>query len=188
MKELLNIDYLYEATLSDSLSINQVNEIITLKDKFNWIGYAIVPVILLIKIGIVSAILWTGCFFFNKKISYKSLFTIVVKAEYIFLLVIIFKTTWFYFFHNNYSLEDIQYFYPLSVLNIIGYKGLEPWYIYPMQVLNLFECVYWGLLIYMLAKALNMKTDKAFNIVAGSYGAGLLIWVITIMFLTINFS
>jgi hypothetical protein len=43
----------------------------------------------------------------------------VIIAEFVFLLVPIFKIIWFYFFQTNYTLEDIQYFYPLSALNIV---------------------------------------------------------------------
>ena len=87
-----------------------------------------------------------------------------------------------------YTLEDLQYFYPFSTLNIIGYEGLEPWFIYPLQVLNLFELVYWLLLGYGLSKSLKTSMDAAMGIVVSSYGVGLLIWVVAVMFLTLNMS
>ncbi|MBX3240804.1 MAG: hypothetical protein KIT80_23065 [Chitinophagaceae bacterium] len=188
MKELLDTDKLVYTFLLERVSVDQFDEMMSRKKSMNWLGLVITPALLFVKISIMSAVLWTGCFFFDKRISYKSLFNIAVKAEFIFLLVIIVKIIWFYFFFTEYSFEDIQYFYPLSVLNIVGYERLEPWYIYPLQVLNLFEFIYWMLLIYLLAKELNIKPDKVFNIVAGSYGVGLLIWVIAVMFFTINFS
>ena len=106
----------------------------------------------------------------------------------LFLLIIIVKTTWFYFFQTDFTLEDLQYFYPLSALNIIGYQGLEPWYIYPFQVINLFEVAYWFILSYLIGKELNETTEKGLSIVASSYGVGLLIWVVGVMFLTLNMS
>lgn len=66
------------------------------------------------------------------------------------MLVIVFKIAWFYFFQLNYTLEDIQYFYPFSALNIVGYEGLQPWFVYPIQVLNLFELAYWFILAYLI--------------------------------------
>lgn len=186
--KLLKIDELVLNSLVENLAQNQIEETITFKEKWQWLSYALIPILLLIKISIISAILDLGCFFFNKKIKYKKLFNIVVKAEFIFLLVIIVKTVWFYFFKTDYSLEDLQYFYPLSAINIVGYEDLDPWWIYPLQVFNLFELAYWFILAYLLGKAIQVTTDKGVQIVASSYGVGLLIWVVGIMFFTLNMS
>lgn len=76
----------------------------------------------------------------------------------------------------------------MSALNIIGYEGLQPWFIYPFQVLNLFELAYWVILAYLIGKELNENTDKGMSIVVSSYGVSLLIWVVGVMFFTLNIS
>lgn len=186
--KLLSTNELLVDSLIEQFSIEQVQKLITFQEKWKWIGYAMLPVLLLIKTSIIAGILDAGCFFFSKEIKYKKLFHIVLKAEYVFLLVIIFKTTWFYFFQIDYNLEDLQYFYPLSALNIIGYDGLQPWFIYPFQVLNLFELAYWFFIAYLIGKELNENIDRGFSIVASSYGVSLLIWVVGVMFFTLNMS
>ncbi len=40
----------------------------------------------------------------------------------------------------------------------------------------------------LFAKALQISRSKALALVAGSYGAGLALWVVGIMFLTLNAS
>ena len=185
---ILKTDLLFVDSLSSELTERQILEFLDFKEKWIWLGYVIKPLILIIKTSIIAAILDLGCFFFGKEIKYKELFNIVVKAEFVFLLIIIFKTAWFYFFQANYNLEDLQYFYPLSALNIIGYDGLEPWFVYPFQVLNLFEIAYWFILAYLIGKELNENTDKGFSIVASSYGVSLLIWVVGVMFFSLNMS
>lgn len=187
-KEILNLTDLLANTLLERFTKNQVDEILNIQSKWKWLGYTISPLIIMLKISIITAILDAGCFFFGKEIKYKKLFNIVVKAEFIFLLVIVFKTAWFYFFQTNYTLEDLQYFYPLSAINIIGYEGLQPWFVYPFQVLNLFELAYWFILAYLISEELKMNTDKGFSIVASSYGVSLLIWVVGVMFFTLNMS
>lgn len=187
-KELLNTDRMVINSLSEQLSIEQINSLIAFREKWQWLSYIIIPLLLLIKTSIIAAILDVGCFFFSKEIKYKQLFNIVVKAEFVLLLVIVFKTVWFYFFQTNHNLEDLQYFYPLSALNIVGYEALQPWFIYPFQVLNLFELVYWFILAYLIGKELKENTDKGFSIVASSYGVSLLIWVVGVMFFTLNMS
>lgn len=186
--KLLNSDELLINSLVEHFSSEQVQELLTFQQKWEWLGYVILPLLLLLKIAIISAILDLGCFLFGKEIKYKKLFNVVVKAEFIFLLVIIIKTAWFYFFQTDYTLEDLQYFYPLSALSIIGYEGLQPWFVYPFQVLNLFELAYWFILAYLLGKELESTTDKGLSIVASSYGVSLLIWVVGVMFITLNIS
>ena len=187
-KELLNLDDLVISSSAEQLTNDQIKEIISFQENWEWISYVILLLFLSIKIVVVAVILDGGCFFFEKEIKYKKLLTIVIQSEFIFLLVIIFKTLWFYVFHQNFTLEDTQYFYPLSLLNLIDYQGLSSWWIYPLQVLNLFEVAYWFVLSYLLGKELKTTTSKGFSIVASSYGVGLLIWVGAVMFLTLNMS
>ncbi|WP_159948205.1 hypothetical protein [Polaribacter septentrionalilitoris] len=187
-KEFLNIENLIFNSMIENYTETEVRDIINYKEKLKWLSYLVIPLLLIIKISITSMALDVGCFIFGKNVKYKKLFNIVVRAEFIFLLVIIFKTSWFYLFQTNYTLEDLQNFYPLSALNIIGYKGLDPWFIYPFQVLNLFEIAYWFILAYLISKEINETTEKGFSIVASSYGVGLLIWVVSVVFLTLNMS
>lgn len=186
--KILDINNLTLNSLGEQFSREQIQKLIEIEKKWQFVAYLLIPLLLLVKISIIAGVIDVGCFFFDKKIKYKKLFNIVVKAEFVFLLVIIFKTAWFYFFQTDYDLEDLQNFYPLSTINIIGYDGLQPWFIYPFQVLNLFELVYWFILAYLIGKELNENTDKGFSIVASSYGVSLLIWVVGVMFFTLSIS
>ena len=181
--------------LNENYTTSQVNMYFETKQKWQWFSYSIIPIFLLIKISIIASILYIGTFFYSKaKVTFKQLFNAVVKAEFVFLGVGVLKIVWFYFFQTNYTLEDLQYFYPLSALNIVGYKGLEAWFIYPLQVLNLFELAYWLLLAYFIGKLAFTEKDKGkpmdlgFKIVASSYGSALLLWVVVVMFFTLNYS
>ncbi len=147
-----------------------------------------IPIFLLIKTTIIATILYIGLFFSNKDLKFKNLWDIVLKAEFIFLLIPIFKIIWFYFFQPNYNLEDIQNFYPLCALNIVGYKNLETWFLYPFQTLNLFELAYIIYLGYQVGKLTNTNTDNGLKLVAYSYAPALLLWVVTIMFFTLSYS
>jgi len=188
-KELLNTEELLISSLAEQFTNEQIKGVIDFKEKWVIVSYFVTPLLILLKISIIAAILDAGCFFFGKEIKFKKLFNIVLKAEFVFLLVIIFKTAWFYFFQTDYNLEDLQYFYPLSALNIIGYEGLQPWFIYPFQVLNLFELAYWIILAYLIGKEINdTESTKGLQIVASSYGVSLLIWVVGVMFFTLNMS
>lgn len=185
----LNYKGLLYNSLSEQLTQKQIQHFFEFQDKWKWLGYVFIPILLLVKTSLIASTLYIGTFFFSKiPVTFKQLWAIVVSAEFVFLLPPVFKIAWFYFFQTNYKLEDIQYFYPLSALNIMGYKNLEPWFIYPFQTLNLFELVYWLILAYYIGKATKTTMDNGLKIVAYSYGSALLLWVVTIMFFTLNYS
>ena len=192
---LTNFEGVLFENLEQKISTEQIQQILNFKEKWQWLSYTIIPIILFIKTTLVASVLYIGTFFFSKtKVTFKQLFNAVVKAEFVFLGVGVLKIIWFYFFQTNYTLEDLQYFYPLSALNIVGYKGLDVWFIYPLQLLNLFELVYWLLLAYFIGKLAFTEKDKGkpmdlgFKIVASSYGSALLLWVVVVMFFTLNYS
>lgn len=189
-EKLLSLDILLMNSLAEQFTQKQINDYFILKNKWEWLSYIAIPILLFVKVTLIAAVLDLGCYISEKNIKYKKLFSIVVKAEFIFLSVIVFKTIWFYFFQTNHTLEDLQYFYPFSLLNIVRFEGLELWFIYPLQVVNLFELAYWIFLAYLLDKELKTLKGKhtGIKIVSGSYGVGLLIWVVGVMFLTFNMS
>ena len=184
----LDMDGLVYNSLGERFANEQLNTAFGFYEKWRWISYAIIPIYLLLKITIIASILDIGLFFYNLDLSFKYIFNTVIKAEFVFLLILLLKFIWFFFIQTDFILEDIQYFYPLSALNIVGHEGLQPWFIYPFQVLNLFELAYWIILAYLIGKELNENTDKGLSIVASSYGVGLLIWVVGVMFFTLNMS
>jgi hypothetical protein len=72
-----------------------------------------------------ATVLDIGPYFFSKKLLSRSCGFCDYRRVCVSIIPI-FKIIWFYFFQTNYTLEDIQYFYPLSALNIVDYKELEP--------------------------------------------------------------
>lgn len=190
----LNIDLfqIYEA--SKTLTKVQIEQILTPETDNEYLNLITISISTLFKVILISTIVFTGTLLFEKKISMRNIFFIVIKLEYIFLIPILFEIIYFKFINTTATLEDIQYFYPLSALNIVGYKGLEAWFIYPLQVLNLFELAYWLLLSYFVGKLAFTEKDKGkpmdlgFKIVASSYGSALLLWVVVVMFFTLNYS
>ena len=186
---LLNVEELYYQSLTVNLTTQQIERIFEVQKKIEWLYYIIVPIVTLMRTMIISSIIYIGIMLFNYgKIRFNLVWNNILKAEFIFVLVSILKIAWFSFFQTNYNLQDLQYFYPLSVLNIIGYKGLETWFIYPFQVLNLFELSYVIYLGFQIGKLTNTNTDYGLKIVGLSYVPSLLLWVTTVMFFTLNYS
>lgn len=186
--KIINLKNLLHHFLSNFLTTDQVNNYFEFQNQWHWLTYLYVPLIILIKTLIIATVLFIGSFLLSREAKYSSIWNIVLKAEFIFSLVPIFKVFWFLFFQTKYDLNDVQNFYPLSALNITGYKNLEIWFIYPFQVLNLFELFYIIYLGFQIGKLTNTNADYGLKIVALSYIPSLLLWVTTVMFFTLNYS
>lgn len=186
---ILKIEEIWKIKLTENHSTLQIENILRLQEKWQWIGYALVPIYILLKTSITTSILYIGLFFFSKKnITFKNIWNSVLNAEFIFLLVPLLKLVWFYFSQTAYTLEDVQYFYPLSALNITDYKGIEPWLLYPLQTLNLFEFAYIIYLSYQIGYLTKTNADNGLRIVSYSYVPALVLWVTVVMFFTLNYS
>lgn len=183
---LLLSNILFYDTFSEQLTIEKIDKLISFINKWKWLGYVFIPIIYLLKFSLISLVLLIGFFFIDKKVSFSLLFKAVMLAEIPFLLIPLIKLFWFLFIQTQYTFNDLQYFYPLSALQLFDIKSLQTWQIYPLQLLNMFELVYWVLLAYWLKRLLNITLTKGMEIVIGSYGTSLLLWIVFITFLSLN--
>lgn len=188
-KYFLKFDKLLYNSLVENLTSSQIENFFNFQKKWQWFGYLFVLIFTLLKTCIIASVVYIGTFFYSKNdVTFKNIWTCAIKAEFLFLLVPVLKIIWLYFFQTNYTLEDIQYFYPLSALNITGYQDLDPWIIYPLQVINLFELAYIIYLSYQIGQLTQTNIDKGLKIVAYSYVPALFLWVTVVMFFTLNYS
>lgn len=150
--------------------------------------FALIFIIVLVRSSLVALCLSIGLLFYDmeRNLGFKKLFNVALTGELILVLVGFFKIFYFVFFKENYSFQDIQEFSPLSYISFLDITKIEPWLIYPLQTLNLFEVGYFFVLVYGLHRLLNNKYWRSFEIVALSYGTGLTIWVGIVMFLILN--
>ena len=159
--------------------------------KWWWLAYALTPLLVGIKVLLV-----TFCLNFIKlfdlpgleKIQYQDLLELVLVTEFIFIIAGLYKFVNFYWFDPNYNLKDLQTYYPLSLLNFQESISTEKWLAYPLQLCNIFEFFYWGVLAYGIWEYADQKISfpKALGMVVVTYGTGLLFWVGTVTFLILN--
>ena len=173
---------------SEQLAQEQVKKIIANQHKWEWLEYIIIPFVILVRSGLVALSLNIGAFFYDleNKIPFKKFFRIALIGEFVLVLVGYFKFAYFFFIKTDYTLQDLQQYYPLSYINFLDREKLQPWLIYPLQSINLFEIVYFFVLVYGMHKLLKNSYGKDFEITAVSYGTGMIIWLGLVMFLTLN--
>lgn len=182
---LISDDLVFSA-LGDQLSYERINDIIDSDKKFRWLSYLLLPIFLLLKFFMVGFSLSLLGIMTGIENSFIQFFKSVVVAEFVFVLPFLLKVLWFGFIQTDYSLSDIQYFSPLSIFGLFQPEEVQSWLIYPLQLLNLFELAYWCILAWQLKDLLNRDFAGSLGFVASTYGVGLLLWVIFVMFLTVS--
>jgi hypothetical protein len=174
--------------LDQRLSLERISHVLEQREKWRWLTYFTPPIYYLLKFLLISICFLTGSLFLRVEKSFEKFFPIIIKAEFILLVPAIVKLFWFSLYQTNYRLDDLQYFSPLSIFSLFNPTEVDAWLAYPLQLLNLFEFLYWLALAYQLKEVLGKSFFGCFRFVASTYGVGLLIWVVLVMFLTVSIS
>lgn len=65
---VLNLDKMFIHSLSEQLTSEQIQKILSIREKWQWVQYALVPLFIGVRVAIVSLLLDVGCLFFNEEI------------------------------------------------------------------------------------------------------------------------
>ncbi|MCT2407386.1 hypothetical protein NZD88_07500 [Chryseobacterium antibioticum] len=177
--------------LSKDYPSEMVQNYMESQKKWWWVSYATIPLLIGIKILLV-----TFCLNFIKlfdlpgleKVKFSDIITLVLIAEFVFIIAGFYKFVNFYWIDTDYTLENLQTYYPISLLNIKEYISAEKWLAYPLQLVNLFELFYWGILAWGIWELSEQKISfkKSFGLTTITYGIGLLFWVGVVSFFILN--
>lgn len=185
---LLMTDEIFYDSLINKLSYERISELLAQGKKWQWLSYVLLPMLIFFKILFVVICFSIGGLFLKTETSFKKFFGIATTAEFVFLIPSVIKLLWFSFVKTNHTLQDLQLFSPLSAINLFNPTELDPWFVYPIQLLNVFELLYWLLLAYQLKPVLNENFSGSLGFAGRTYGVGLVIWVILVMFLMVSIS
>ncbi|MEM9389002.1 MAG: hypothetical protein AAGA02_00935 [Bacteroidota bacterium] len=183
---ILNAAILEETLLYEGLSLNKIKELLEFKKDWNWINYVSLPLILSLKLGLISFWILCGSILVSIKISLREIFRVVLVAEFIWLIPSFISIVWFGVISTNFTLQDVQNFQPLSMLNLFDVSNVEPWLIFALRSINLFELFYIMVLALGMMKITNHSYSKALKLTFPVYGSALLTWIVFVTFLTIN--
>ena len=160
--------------------------------KWWWVSYVTTPVLIGIKVLLVAF-----CLNFVKIISekledvkFRDILFVVLIAEFVFIIAGFYKFFNFYLIDTDYTLETLQTYYPLSLINYKEAISTEKWLAYPLQLANVFELMYWGVLAWGIWQLADKKISyqRSLGYVALTYGVGLLFWVGVVCFLILSVS
>lgn len=159
--------------------------------KWWWLSYALIPLFIGIKVLLVSF-----CLNFIKlfdlpgleKVKFSDFVFLALIGEVVFITAGFYKFVNFYWIDTDYTIENLQTYYPISLLNLREYISKEKWLAYPLQLVNLFELFYWGILAWGVWELSEQKISfpKSVGLTTITYGVGLLFWVGVVSFFILN--
>ncbi len=188
ISEYVLTDQVYYNTYSEQVTMERIDEQLETQQKWKWVGYSLIPLMILIKMGYTALCLNIGTLFAGFRVSFKKLFQIAIIAESVLVLASLAKVFYLGFIVDVNVYQDFQYAYPLSLLHFVEPGSIPAWLRYPFQTLNLFEVTYWCFLAAGISWLIKRSYRKSFSLVMSSYGVGLLIWMVFVVFMSINLS
>ena len=136
-----------------------------------------VPLVYLWKFTVIGFVIWVGCFMYGYRVSFSQCWSIAIVAEYVFLIPEIVKIGWFMFVDTDPTYDEVRGFYPLSLMNFFNYYEMDKSYAYPLRALNLFEILYWFVLVTGVHFFARKQKKIAWLIVSCSYVLLFLLWL-----------
>ena len=144
----------------------------------NGLQYIAIPLVYLFKFTIIAFVIWVGCFMFGYKITYGQTWHVALVAESIFLIAELIKIFWFLFIETDPILFEIQSFYPLSLISFTDIYSLSKNLFYPLKALNVFELMYWFILVHGIHHMAKKRKKIAYAIIFTSYVPLFLLWLV----------
>lgn len=147
-------------------------------DLFFGLEYLTVPFFLAWKFSLTTFIIWVGCFMFGYRLTFAQLWKMVMLFELVFIVPEYLKIIWFLIFVADPSYQEFVAFYPLAVIDFFDFQHLNGRWIYPLKALNIFELIYWLLLVSGIYWLSGKKLKISALIVTFSYVLFFFIWLV----------
>lgn len=176
---------LFYNTYGNQLDLYRIDEMIEQATKWKWVGYLIVPLVVFLRVTYTTVCVFVGCFLNDIKVKFSELFTIAILADFVFIVSGLLKLIMLIFFKDVNTLGDLQV-QPLSILNLFDISILDPFYKYPLSVLNIFEVLYVLVLVWMVSGLIGRSFLNSFKTIATSYGTGIFLWLLFVMFMNVT--
>ena len=139
--------------------------------------FVTIPFIYAWKFTLTAFLLYIGGFMFGYKLTFKDMWRLAILAELVFFIPELIKVIWFLTVNTDPGYHEIGAFYPLSVMNFFHFETLPKNWHYPLKALNIFEVVYWTILVWGIFVISGKKLQNSILIVASSYVLWFFLWL-----------
>lgn len=177
LPELQHLDIVEEASKAQLLERWQ---------KMRWLAFVTAPLVLLLRLGLVSLCLFVGGFFFADMAGrkYRDWWDIALKAQAVLLAYSAVLCIVNLMAGANQAMAVSTY----SSLLFLGGDSLAQWIKIPLAAANVFEIAYWLVMARLVAVRTENRFAPSFRFVLSSYGVGYLFYIVFLMFLVLYLS
>jgi hypothetical protein len=183
---ILTKDVFYN-TLGEQLTAERIDDIIEKRAKWKFLAYVFIPLKVLIPTALVALCLNCGTILMSCKIRFSSLFTLALRSSVVFLIWKL-LTTFILLFTKVEVMDDMAKANKFSLTGYISKEDIPSWLLSPLSLINIFEVTFWLLLTFGMSRLLQKSFNSSLRFVATTYGLGLFIWMVFIIFLLLNVS
>lgn len=107
------------------------------------------------------------------------IFYIVLLVQFLLLIPDLLELIWFTFIKTDYSMIDVDYFNPISIVNLINHENISKFSYKLLSSINIFNFLYWGLLLYLIKNYIEITLKDSFIVVFCFYGSiSFVFWMI----------
>lgn len=177
LPELQNLDIVSEDTKAEILERWQ---------RWRWLSFLLVPILLALRISLVTLCLFIGGFFFAETAGkqFKDWWGVATISQAVMLIYSIFLCIVNLAFGTNMAMDVTT----TTSLLFLGGDSIEPWVRMPLAAVNVFEILYWIVMALCVGKLCGTKFGRSFKFVMSSYGVGYFFYVALLMFLLLYLS
>ena len=154
--------------------------------KWRWISFVAAPLLLLLRLSLVSLCLFVGSFFFAQMagLKFRDWWGVAMRAQAVMLLYSVVLCA----VNIAAGADKAQALSNCTSLLFLGGDNMEQWMKLPLSAVNVFEIAYW----FVMAKLVSVRTENKFGnsfaFVMSSYGVGYLFYIVLLMFLMLYLS
>lgn len=182
IQEIILSEEVYHNTLGERMAYERIEKLISQQQEWSWLGYAMIPVGVMLQTLAISLCLITGVVFSYAKVSFKALFGMVLKVIAIISVVRLLPTL-VLLFQDVQVVDDLMKIDWYSMLALFGRDNVPAFLHVPLAALNLFHLLF----LAGLLAGLRYLTDKpTTNLALISYGCGTLLWWLALMYVQVS--
>lgn len=150
-------------------------EYIGMVRRVDLVRYIFSPVYIILFAGIAMGLIKMGLMGYNIELDNRLLLKIVLIATFFLSLPLLVKSVWFVLIKGSYTMEEVKYFYPLSVLYFFETEEFHIKLVKALGRLNLYHLSFMLFIAWCIRIYTNHSFMRLFGIVIYTYGLGLLL-------------
>lgn len=186
-QEVLLTEDLYFNSLGEQMAYERIEEMISRQQQYKWVAYAVVPLMFLVQLFLISLCLNVGTILYEYKVGFRKLFGMAARASVLMAIVGSLQMVPLLAMHIE-TLDQLTRLDWFSVAALFQGADLPLWLLLPLKMLNLILL----LTMLVLAGGMHWLTGRPFGkmlgFVVGTYGVGMLLLVLLLVFLQMNMS